>query len=90
MSIIILDKINQELVEKVATQLLILQEIGDEQIKMFINSQGCCVEAWDTIYDMIKFIKPRVIIIGDGWVASTGIIVYLAASKVDRYSLSNF
>ena len=35
-SLIISGEINQELAEKVATQLLILQEMGDEPIKLFI------------------------------------------------------
>ncbi|WP_071120532.1 ATP-dependent Clp protease proteolytic subunit [Romboutsia timonensis] len=88
-SLIISGEINQELAEKVATQLLILQEMGDEPIKLFINSQGGHVEAGDTIHDMIKFIKPRIIVIGTGWVASAGITIYLAADKEDRYSLPN-
>lgn len=88
-SLIISGEINQELAEKVATQLLILQEMGDEPIKLFINSQGGHVEAGDTIHDMIKFIKPRIIVIDTGWVASAGITIYLAADKEDRYSLPN-
>jgi len=73
----------------VSAELLILQELGDEPIKLFINSQGGHVEAGDTIHDMIRFIKPRVIIIGTGWGASAGITIYLAAEKQDRYSLPN-
>jgi len=88
-SIIISGEINQALAEKVTTQLLILQEMGDQPIKLFINSQGGHVEAGDTIHDMIKFVKPRVIVIGTGWVASAGITIYLAAEKQDRYSLPN-
>lgn len=88
-SIIISGEINQALAEKVITKLLILQEMGDEPIKIFINSQGGHVEAGDTIHDMIKFIKPRVIVIGTGWVASAGITIYLGADKEDRYSLPN-
>ena len=88
-SIIISGEINQVLAEKVSAQLLILQEMGDEPIKLFINSQGGHVEAGDTIHDMIKFVKPRVIVIGTGWVASAGITIYLAAEKEDRYSLPN-
>lgn len=88
-SIIISGEINQVLAEKVTTQLLILQEMGDEPIKLFINSQGGHVEAGDTIHDMIKFIKPRVIVIGTGWVASAAITIYLAAEKQYRYSLPN-
>ncbi len=88
-SIIISGEINQALAEKVTAQLLILQEMGDEPIKIFINSQGGHVEASDTIHDMIKFVKPRVIVIGTGWVASAGITIYLGADKENRYSLPN-
>ena len=88
-TIVISGEINQALAEKVATQLLILQEMGDEPIKIFLNSQGGHVEAADTIHDMIKFVKPKVIIIGTGWVASAGITIYLAADKENRYSLPN-
>lgn len=88
-TIFISGEINQELAEKVATQLLILQEMGDEPIKIFINSQGGHVEAGDTIHDMIKFVKPKVMVIGTGWVASAGITIYLAADKENRYSLPN-
>lgn len=88
-SIIISGEINQALAEKVTAQLLILQEMGTEPIKVFINSQGGHVEAGDTIHDMIKFVKPEVIVIGTGWVASAGITIYLAADKKNRYSLPN-
>lgn len=88
-TIFISGEINQELAEKVSTQLLILQEMSDEPIKIFINSQGGHVEAGDTIHDMIKFVKPKVIVIGTGWVASAGITIYLAADKENRYSLPN-
>jgi len=88
-SIVISGEINQALAEKITTQLLILQEMGDEPIKIFINSQGGHVEAGDTIHDMIKFVKPRVIVIGTGWVASAAITIYLGADKQDRYSLPN-
>ena len=88
-SIVISGEINQALAEKVTMQLLILQEMGDEPIKLFVNSQGGHVEAGDTIHDMIKFIKPRVIVIGTGWVASAAITIYLGADKEDRYSLPN-
>lgn len=88
-TIFICGEINQKLAEAVCTQLLLLEEMGDEPIKVFINSQGGHVEAGDTIHDMIKFIKPEVIIIGTGWVASAGITIYLAAEKEHRYSLPN-
>lgn len=88
-TIIISGEINQALAEKVSAQLLVLEQMGDEPIKIFLNSQGGHVESGDTIHDMIKFIKPKVIIIGTGWVASAGITIYLAADKENRYSLPN-
>ena len=62
-TIVISGEINQALAEKVTTQLLVLEQMGDEPIKIFINSQGGHVESGDTIHDMIKFVKPKVIII---------------------------
>ena len=88
-TIIISGEINQALAERVSAQLLILEEISNEPIKIFLNSQGGHVEAGDTIHDMIKFVKPRVIMIGTGWVASAGITIYLATDKENRYSLPN-
>lgn len=88
-TIIISGEIDQALAEKVCTKLLLLQEMGDDPITLFINSQGGHVEAADTIHDIIQFIKPRVLIVGTGWVASAGITIYLAAPKEDRFSLPN-
>ncbi|WP_195987336.1 ATP-dependent Clp protease proteolytic subunit [Clostridium sp. D53t1_180928_C8] len=88
-TIIISGEINQSLAEKVTTQLLILEEMSNDPIKIFINSQGGHVESGDTIHDMIKFVKPKIIMIGTGWVASAGITIYLAADKENRYSLPN-
>ncbi|PHM52557.1 ATP-dependent Clp protease proteolytic subunit [Xenorhabdus hominickii] len=83
-------EINQQLAEKVMTQLLILQEINNDPIKIFINSQGGHVEAGNTLHDMVKFIKPKVMMIGTGWVAaSAGITIFLAANKENRYALFN-
>lgn len=38
---------------------------------------------------MINFIKPKVNIIGSGWVVSAGIFIYLSGDKERRYSLPN-
>ncbi|WP_405092107.1 ATP-dependent Clp protease proteolytic subunit [Pantoea ananatis] len=88
-SIIISGEVNQTLAEKVVTQLVLLQSISHDPIRLYINSQGGHVESGDTIHDFIKFIKPDVHIIGTGWVASAGITIFLAAKKEHRYSLPN-
>ena len=88
-SVMISGEINQKLAQKISTQLLILQELGQEPIKLFINSQGGHVEAGDTIHDMIRFVRPRVYIIGTGWVASAGVNIFLAVDAPYRFSLPN-
>lgn len=88
-TILIFGEINQKLAEKVTQQLLLLSAISDEDIKIIINSQGGHVESGDTIFDMIRFIKPKVKVIGTGWVASAGALIYSAPPVKQRYSLPN-
>ena len=87
--VLICEEINQKMAKNVIGQLLALAEKSDEDIHLFINSQGGHVEAGDSIHDIIRFIKPRVIIIGTGYVASAGTHIYLAANKEDRVCLPN-
>ncbi|TCS43818.1 ATP-dependent Clp protease protease subunit [Reinekea marinisedimentorum] len=87
--VLICEEINQTMAKKVAAQLLALAEESDDDILLFINSQGGHVEAGDTIHDIIQFITPRVKVIGTGYVASAGTHIFLAAEKEDRYCLPN-
>lgn len=88
-TILIFGGIDQKLAKEVSARLLALQSAGDEPITIFINSQGGHVESGDTIYDMIKFVKPDVRVVGTGWVASAGALIYAAAKKENRFSLPN-
>jgi ATP-dependent Clp protease, protease subunit len=62
---------------------------GDEDIRVIINSPGGHVESGDTIHDLIRFVVPRVRMIGTGWVASAGAHIFLGARKENRYCLPN-
>lgn len=88
-TITIFGEINMKLAQEITQKLLILAADSDEDIKIFINSPGGHVESGDTIFDMIRFVKPTVKIIGTGWVASAGALIYAAADKENRYSLPN-
>jgi len=81
--------IEQKMARDVIQQLHALAHISDDPIQVFISSPGGHVESGDLIFDTIRFIKPRVITIGSGWVASAGALIYVAAKKEDRYSLPN-
>ncbi|MBL9010479.1 MAG: ATP-dependent Clp protease proteolytic subunit [Alphaproteobacteria bacterium] len=88
-TILIFGEINDKVAERVTAQLLAYAAEGDGDIKIVINSPGGHVESGDTIHDMIAFVKPRVVVIGTGWVASAGAHIYLGADKENRYCLPN-
>ena len=88
-TLIISGEINQALASHVMAQLIALSSEADDPITMFINSQGGHVESGDTIHDIVRFIKPRVRMVGTGWVASAATLIYLAAPLEERYCLPN-
>jgi ATP-dependent Clp protease protease subunit len=88
-SISIFGSINERVARTVSQQLLALAAENDDPITIYISSPGGHVESGDVIYDMIKFIKPEVRVIGTGWVASAATTIYLAAKKENRFSLPN-
>jgi ATP-dependent Clp protease protease subunit len=88
-SIVICGEIHSELARSVVEQLLALSAASSDDITLYLHSPGGHVEAADTIYDMLGFIRPRVIIVGTGWVASAGAHIYLAVPREQRYCLPN-
>ncbi len=88
-SISIFGQINEKTARSVTEQLLALSAESDDPITIYISSPGGHVESGDVIYDMIKFIKPEVRVVGTGWVASAATNIYLAAKKENRFSLPN-
>lgn len=87
--ILICEEVNQKMAKNIIGQLLAMAEQSDDDIHLFINSQGGHVEAGDSIHDIIRFIKPKVIVIGTGYVASAGTHIFLAAEKENRLCLPN-
>ena len=88
-TLLIMGEITSMVAERVTAQLLALSAQSKEPIRLFIHSQGGHVESGDTIHDLIKFVEPRVIMVGTGWVASAGTHIYLAVPREDRYALPN-
>lgn len=88
-TVLIFGEVDMKMAERVSAQLLALATMGDEDIRVVINSPGGHVESGDTIHDMIRFVGPKVKIIGTGWVASAGAHIFLGAEKENRYCLPN-
>ncbi|HTK99369.1 MAG TPA: ATP-dependent Clp protease proteolytic subunit [Pseudomonadales bacterium] len=88
-TVTIFGEINKEVAQRTAEKLLALSFEGDAPITIFIGSPGGHVESGDTIYDIIRFIKPVVRTVGTGWVGSIATHIYLAPAKENRYALPN-
>lgn len=88
-AITIFGEINDRVARSVTERLLALAADSDDPISIYISSPGGHVESGDVVYDMIKFIKPTVRVIGTGWVASAATTIYLAADKENRFALPN-
>ena len=89
--VLVFGAINDKVARDVTGRLLALAGDSDKPIDVYINSPGGHVESGDTIHDMIRFVDAiaPVRVIGTGWVASAGALIYLAGAKERRYSLPN-
>ena len=88
-TILLSGTVDKELAERVIRQLLILEQRGAEPIKVMIDSPGGDVDAGFAIFDMARFIKAPVWMIGMGLVASAGALILLSAPKERRIGLPN-
>ena len=88
-TILITGEVNDRMARSVTERLLAMAAENDDPITMIISSPGGHVESGDMIHDVAKFVKPRVRVLGTGWVASAGALIYVTAAKEDRYCLPN-
>jgi ATP-dependent Clp protease protease subunit len=88
-TLVLCGEIDSNVARAVIEQLLAMAAASTDDIQMFLHSPGGHVEAGDTIHDMVSFVRPRVLMIGTGWVASAGAHIYLAVPREQRYCLPN-
>jgi len=87
--ILLSGEINKELAEKVVRQILVLEADNDNPIYIYIDSPGGDVHAGFAIFDMIRFVKCPVYLIGMGLIASAAALILLAVDKDHRLALPN-
>jgi ATP-dependent Clp protease protease subunit len=88
-TIIVSGEITQQVAASVTGQLLALAAESEDDITVYLNSQGGHVEAGDTIHDLVRYVRPAVRIIGTGWVASIAALIYVAVPRERRFCLPN-
>ena len=85
----IFGEIDKAVAQRTAERLLALSFESDAPVTLFIGSPGGHVESGDTIFDIIRYIKPLVRTVGTGWVGSIATHIYLAAERDHRLALPN-
>lgn len=88
-TILLTGEINDKIARSVSAQLLAYDAISDKPILLVLSSPGGHVESGDMIHDMIKFVNSPVRILGTGWCASAGALIFAAGEKENRYALPN-
>ena len=89
--VLVFGAITDKVARDVTGRLLALAGASDKPIDVFVNSPGGHVESGDTIHDTIRFVDSvaPVRVIGTGWVASAGALIFLAGAKERRLCLPN-
>ncbi|RAH97833.1 ATP-dependent Clp protease proteolytic subunit [Acuticoccus sediminis] len=87
--VMIVGQISMDLARDVCQRLLALSHVSNDPITVIVSSPGGHVESGDMIHDTIGMISPKVNILGMGWVASAGALIYISVPKEQRFCTSN-
>lgn len=80
----------EDMANSIVAQLLFLEaDDPDKDIFMYVNSRGGEIDSLYAIYDTMNYVKPDIITIGFGTVASAGSFVLAAGTKGKRFALPN-
>lgn len=88
-TIMVADEVNKKMAQQIMAQLILMEAENDEDIKIFINSPGGDADAGFAIFDMMRFVKPKVKAICTGVAASAAVIILLGSKKENRFSSPN-
>ncbi len=81
--------INMDMAKEICARLHAMAHVSNDPITVIVCSPGGHVEAGDMIHDTIKFIEPVVKVLGTGYVASAGALIFVAADKENRFTTPN-
>lgn len=88
-SITISGDISEEVAGEIIDQLLYLDQLNHENIYLYINSANGCYKSGLAIYDIMQFIKSKVVTIAMGRTNNIATILLLGGTKNGRFSLPN-
>ncbi|MEW6746661.1 MAG: ATP-dependent Clp protease proteolytic subunit [Planctomycetota bacterium] len=82
--------IDKRVMERFTIAVLLMEfEDPDAPINLIVNSPGGDADSGFAMYDLLRFVKPKVRSLCAGLCASAAIPVFLGAEPGERYSLPN-
>jgi ATP-dependent Clp protease protease subunit len=89
-TILLSSEVSPASARRVIEHLLVMEADDPEKpITLLVNSPGGEVHSGFAVYDMIRFVRPRVRIVCTGLTASIATVILLAARKEDRIAMPN-
>ena len=82
-------EVNDIQARRVTERLFALAAQNSKPITFVISSPGGHVESGDMIHDVVRYVDAPVQMLGTGWVASAGALIYCAVPRERRFCLPN-
>lgn len=87
--ILLNSEINDDVAASIVSQLLYLDSLNNDEIKIYINSPGGSITSGLAIYDVLNNIKSPVSTICFGMAASMGAFLLSSGTRGKRYATKN-
>ena len=86
-TILMFGEFTPALAQSVSQQLLLLALRSTADIKLLINAQGGQASDGEALFDLLRGIQPRVLVIGAGAVAGAPALAFVAPPRPRRFCL---
>jgi ATP-dependent Clp protease protease subunit len=85
--IFLADEIDSDVCNIIKAQLLYLESVNNDDIKIYIDSPGGSVYSGLGLLDVMDFVKPDIVTINTGLAASMGAVILCSGTKGKRRAL---
>jgi ATP-dependent Clp protease, protease subunit len=86
-TILMFGELTPALAHSVSQQALLLASRSPADIKLLVNAQGGLATDGEALFDLLRGLGPRVLVIGAGLVANAAALAFVAPPRAQRYCL---
>lgn len=88
-TILMFGEVTPALAQSVSQQLLLLASRSQDDIRLMVNAQGGLASDGEALFDLLRGIGPRVLVIGAGAVANAAALAFVAPPRAQRFCLAH-